>query len=89
VPRDAFGLNPAQFSTASFMPEFNFVYTSNLRVMLAYNLMNLFKELVLEQRDKKRMGKLIRQSFIVDRKKPYIGAEEGLYPEASRGLGIQ
>ena len=32
-------------------------------VMLAYNLMNLFKELVLEQKDKKRMGKWIRQRF--------------------------
>jgi DDE family transposase len=30
-------------------------------VMLAYNLMNLFKEVVLEQMDKKRMGKWIRQ----------------------------
>jgi hypothetical protein len=30
-------------------------------VMFAYNLMNLFKELVLEQMDKKRMGKWIRQ----------------------------
>jgi hypothetical protein len=34
-------------------------------VMLAYNLMNLFKELVLEQRDKKRMGKWIRQRFFL------------------------
>lgn len=34
-------------------------------VMLAYNLMNLFKELVLEQRDKKRMGKWIRQRFLL------------------------
>ncbi|MBI2488018.1 MAG: IS1380 family transposase [Deltaproteobacteria bacterium] len=33
-------------------------------VMLAYNLMNLFKELVLGQRDKKRMGKWIRQRFL-------------------------
>jgi DDE family transposase len=32
-------------------------------VMLAYNLMNLFNELVLEQKDKKRMGKWIRQGF--------------------------
>src|SRR3972149_11689740 len=32
-------------------------------VMLAYNLMNLFKELVLGQKDKKRMGKGIRQRF--------------------------
>jgi hypothetical protein len=32
--------------------------------MLAYNLMNLFKELVLGQRDKKRMGKWIRQRFL-------------------------
>ena len=34
-------------------------------VMLAYNLMNIFKELVLEQRDKKRMGKWIRQRFLL------------------------
>jgi hypothetical protein len=34
-------------------------------VMLAYNLMNLFKEVVLEQKDKKRMGKWIRQRFRV------------------------
>lgn len=34
-------------------------------VMLAYNLMNLFKELVLGQRDKKRMGKWIRQRFLL------------------------
>jgi DDE family transposase len=34
-------------------------------VMLAYNLMNLFKELVLEQKDKKRMGKWIRQRFFL------------------------
>jgi DDE family transposase len=34
-------------------------------VMLAYNLMNLFKELVLEQRYKKRMGKWIRQRFFL------------------------
>ena len=34
-------------------------------VMLAYNLMNLFKELVLGQRDKKRMGKWIRQRFFL------------------------
>jgi hypothetical protein len=33
--------------------------------MLAYNLMNLFKELVLEQRNKKRMGKWIRQRFFL------------------------
>ena len=33
-------------------------------VMLAYNLMNLFKELVLGQRDKKLMGKWIRQRFL-------------------------
>jgi hypothetical protein len=33
-------------------------------VMLAYNLLNLFKELVLGQRDKKRMGKWIRQRFL-------------------------
>jgi hypothetical protein len=32
-------------------------------VMLAYNLMNLFKELVLGQKDKKRMGKWVRQRF--------------------------
>lgn len=32
--------------------------------MLAYNLMNLFKELILGQRDKKRMGKWIRQRFL-------------------------
>ena len=32
-------------------------------VMLAYNLMNLFKEVVLGQKDKKRMGKWIRQRF--------------------------
>ncbi len=34
-------------------------------VILAYNLMNLFKELVLEQKDKKRMGKWIRQRFFL------------------------
>lgn len=34
-------------------------------VMRAYNFMNLFKELVLEQRDKKRMGKWIRQRFFL------------------------
>ncbi len=34
-------------------------------VMLAYNLMNIFKELVLEQSDKKRMGKWIRQRFLL------------------------
>ena len=34
-------------------------------VMLAYNLMNLFKELVLEQRDNKRMGKWIRGRFLL------------------------
>ncbi len=34
-------------------------------VMLAYNLMNLFKELVLGQRDNKRMGKWIRQRFFL------------------------
>src|SRR5574341_322645 len=34
-------------------------------VMLAYNLMNLFKELVLEQMEKKRMGKWIRQRFFL------------------------
>ena len=40
-------------------------------VMLAYNLMNLFKELVLGQRDKKRMGKWkeilveIRMFFVI------------------------
>ncbi|MDA2920206.1 transposase [Desulfobacterota bacterium AH_259_B03_O07] len=30
-------------------------------VMLAYNLMNLFKKLVLGQKDKKLIGKCIRQ----------------------------
>jgi len=34
-------------------------------VMLAYNLMNLFKELVLGQKRKKRMGKWIRQGFFL------------------------
>ena len=34
-------------------------------VMLAYNLMNLFNELALEQRDKKRMGEWIRQRFLL------------------------
>jgi len=34
-------------------------------VMLAYNLMNIFKELVLGQEDKKRMGKWIRQRFFL------------------------
>ncbi len=34
-------------------------------VMLAYNLMNQFKELVLGQRDKKRMGKRVRQRFLL------------------------
>ena len=33
-------------------------------VMLAYNLMNLFKELVLGQRDKKRMGKWISNCVV-------------------------
>ena len=31
--------------------------------MLAYDLMNLFNELVLGQKDRKRMGKWIRQRF--------------------------
>jgi hypothetical protein len=31
--------------------------------MLAYNLMNLFKELVLGQKDERRMGKWIGQRF--------------------------
>ena len=34
-------------------------------VMLAYNLMNLFKELVLGQKEKKKMGKWIRQRFFL------------------------
>jgi len=34
-------------------------------VMLAYNLMNLFKELALGQRDTKRMGKWLRQRFFL------------------------
>jgi len=34
-------------------------------VMLAYNLMNLFKELVLGQKEKKRMGKWIRQKIFL------------------------
>jgi len=34
-------------------------------VMLAYNLMNLFKEPVLGQKDKKRMVKYIRQRFLL------------------------
>lgn len=34
-------------------------------VMLAYNLMNVLKELVLEQKDKTRMGKWIRQRFFL------------------------
>jgi hypothetical protein len=34
-------------------------------VMLAHNLMNLFKQLVLEQNDKRRMGKWIRQRFFL------------------------
>ena len=34
-------------------------------VMLAYNLMNLFKELVLGQKGKKRMGKWIRQRIFL------------------------
>jgi len=33
--------------------------------MLAYNFMNLFKELVLGQKDKKRMGKWTRQRFFL------------------------
>jgi hypothetical protein len=33
--------------------------------MLAYNLMNLFKELVLGQKDMKRMEKWIRQRFFL------------------------
>jgi DDE family transposase len=33
--------------------------------MLVYNLMNIFKESVLGQRDKKRMGKWIRQRFFL------------------------
>ena len=32
---------------------------------LGNHLMNLFKELILEQRDKKRMGKWIRQRFLL------------------------
>ena len=34
-------------------------------VMRAYNLMNLFKELVLRQKDKRRVGKWIRQKIIM------------------------
>jgi hypothetical protein len=34
-------------------------------IMLAYNLMNLFKELVLGQKERKRMGKWIRQRFLL------------------------
>ena len=34
-------------------------------VMLAYDLMNLFKELVLGQKDRKRMGNWVRQRFIL------------------------
>jgi len=33
--------------------------------MLTYNLMNLFKELVLGQNKNKRMGKWIRQRFFL------------------------
>jgi len=33
--------------------------------MLAYNLMNLFKEHVLGHKDKKRMGKWIRQRIFL------------------------
>ena len=33
--------------------------------MLAYNLMNLFKEVVLGQKEKKKMGKWIRQRFFL------------------------
>ena len=33
--------------------------------MLAYNLMNLFKELVLGQKDKKLIGKWTRQRFFL------------------------
>jgi hypothetical protein len=32
---------------------------------LGNHLMNLFKEFVFEQRDKKRMGKCIRQGFLL------------------------
>src|SRR3990172_5415343 len=34
-------------------------------VMRAYNLMNLFKELVLRQKDKRRVGKWIRPKIIM------------------------
>ncbi|MEA3356295.1 MAG: IS1380 family transposase [Candidatus Bipolaricaulota bacterium] len=34
-------------------------------VMLAYNLMNWFKELVLEQREEKRMAKWVRRRFLL------------------------
>jgi hypothetical protein len=39
--------------------------------------MNLFKELALGQKEKKRMGKWIRQRFLNSRK-AYLGVEEGL-----------
>ena len=34
-------------------------------IMLAYNLMNLFKELVLRQKDNKRMGKQVTKRFVL------------------------
>ncbi len=42
-------------------------------VMLAYNLMNIFKELVLEQKNKKRMGKWIRHRFLLIAGRPVSG----------------
>ena len=68
-------------------------------VMLAYNLMNLFKELVLGQKDKKRMGKWMRQrifliagkliksgrKFILKLQEDWASKEE--YNEAERRLG--
>ncbi len=41
------------------------VYKEYHFVMLAYNLMNLFKKLVLGQKGKKRLGKWIRQRFFL------------------------
>jgi hypothetical protein len=33
--------------------------------MLAYNLTNIFKELVLEEKERKRMGNRIRERFVL------------------------
>jgi len=57
-------------------------------VMLAYNLMNLFKEYVLGQKYKKRMGKRIRQRVFLIAGKLIKSGRRFIF-KASRGLGLQ